>query len=239
MTSYSVLIIWRYQCQNTIHYFHRCIVFKIDISVWFTWIGEITAMNVLYIENIICHRFAKFHISKCFSYDFPNESCGSLVCTHIPMRRNNVVFSLYLLRMGLQFGFGPVFEKYQMKAHIPFLDPWPSIYRSSIDCVNRWDSVRGLASDISQPSPLPTESCQIPFRLHTNHYPQSNWDEMSFLVCQPTLSTRNSKHMKFKKAKQLHDGYMYCASLWQICPCDTIKYEELQCLQWSFHPRRV
>ena len=73
----------------------------------------------------------------------------------------------------------------------------------------------------------------------------SGWGENSplpVLACQPSLSIRNSKRTTIQAGQAntwwLYAG-LYCASRRQICPWDTIKHEELQCLQWLFHPRRV
>ena len=136
---------WRCKCRKLCNWFIVGYVFEIDIVAWFAWIGEITAMRMLFNGNNSYHHFIISKILKSFLFNFPCWSCLREPCAypHFPMWKNHEC-CLPLNIFSWVFGFGPpqacifVFENYQMPTHKPFLDPWPWLGHSDVLKVRWW-----------------------------------------------------------------------------------------------------
>ena len=126
----------------TIQLFYSWIVFEIDMLVWFTWLGEIIEIRMLFNINHSCHNFPISQILNSLPHNFPIEYClrEPCVCWHIPIQSNSVVFLRILSLHGslglVNLRHAQVFDIYHMPTTKPFLDPWPWLGHPDI---HNWD----------------------------------------------------------------------------------------------------
>ena len=102
-------IYMKIKCRKVSNCFMVGYVFQIDIVAWFTWIGEITAVRMLFNGNNSYHHFIISKILKSFLFNFPNWSFLREPCAYPHFQCERITKCCLPLNIFFSwvFGFGP------------------------------------------------------------------------------------------------------------------------------------
>ena len=106
---YIYIYMWRYKCRRLSNCFIVGYVFYIDIVAWFTWIGELTAIRMLFNRNdsyrhIIISKILNNFLFNFLNWCFLRETCAY---PHFLKWKNHECCLPLNIFSSWVFGFGP------------------------------------------------------------------------------------------------------------------------------------